>query len=287
MSACHDWIGRTHTLSDVLTPAMLNRFRATIDSAETGDLAPQGIHWCLCTPEAATAVLGEDGHPRRDSVASFLPAIPLPRRMWASSACSFHAPIRSGAQVSRTSMIADIAQKSGSSGALVFVHLDHTVTADGALAVHERQTLVYREAGVQSGPSARSTNTPVLELAAWNHHRSVTPTPPLLFRYSALTFNSHRIHYDAPYARDVEGYAGLVVHGPLTATLLLDLAAREYGPNRLRSFSFRGVSPGFTDEPLHLVMRRAQYVLTLAALTNDGRIIMQAEGHFPAEHPSR
>ncbi len=280
MSEWREWIGRTHSQSDTLTPATLARFRATLDCAETDDVAPQGIHWCLCTPEASTAALGKDGHPRRDGADSFLPSIPLPRRMWASSACSFYAPIKCGAHVSRTSTITDIAQKSGSTGALIFVQLDHTVTADGALAVEERQTLVYREAGAQSAPSASSAKAPAFDLSAWSHHRSLSPSSPLLFRYSALTFNSHRIHYDAPYARDVEGYAGLVVHGPLTATLLLDLAARECGSNQLRSFSFRGVSPGFADEPLHLVARRTGDMLTLAALASDGRMIMQAEGRL-------
>ncbi len=265
-----DWIGREQVQQDMLTPALLARFRATFDSDNTGDTAPQGIHWCLCTPEAATGDLDSDGHPRRGG---FLPPIPLPRRMWASSAVEFHAPITLGAAIERRSTIAGIEDKIGGSGALVFVQIDHLTTSNGAIAVSERQTLVYREAST-AAPVALGSGTPDLSGHDW--HRSVVPTPPLLFRYSALTFNSHRIHYDQPYATGEEGYRGLVVHGPLTASLLLDLAARQLGANRLTRFAFRGQSPAFADEALHLVGTVDGAKIKLAALGSDGRDVMSA-----------
>ncbi|MBK6490378.1 MAG: MaoC family dehydratase N-terminal domain-containing protein [Sphingomonadales bacterium] len=266
------WIGREMVQHDVLTPGPLARFRATLDSAETGVKAEQGIHWCLCLPEAATETLDSDGHPKRGG---FLPPIALPRRMWASSAVEFHAPVHAGAKIERSSTIAAIEEKRGGTGPLVFVTIDHRTHADGLLVVSERQTIVYREAtSAAAAPSGAGSP----DLAAWQWHRALTPSRPLLFRYSALTFNSHRIHYDLPYAVDVEGYRGLVVHGPLTATLLLDLVGREIGHNRLKQFSFRGQSPAFAGEVLHLVATQADNAITLAALGSDGRIVMSAQG---------
>lgn len=273
-----DWIGRKTVQHDVLTAGLLARFRATIDSAEVGETAAQGIHWCLCLPEATTAALDVDGHPKRGS---FLPPVPLPRRMWASSSVTFHHPIAVGVAIERTSVIAGVADKKGASGRLVFVDIDHETRADGALVVSERQTIVYREAAANK-PAPLAGGEP--ELAQWQWHRAVVPTEPLLFRYSALTFNSHRIHYDRPYATDVEAYRGLVVHGPLMATLLLDLAARELGSNNLGSFAFRGQSPAIAGETLHLVGRVEGENIALAVLGGDGRLVMAAEakGRMPA-----
>ncbi len=266
-----EWIGREQVQHDVLTPALLARFRATFDSTDVGDIAPQGIHWCLCTPEAATGELDIDGHPRRGG---FLPPIPLPRRMWASSTLSFHAPISVGALVTRRSTIASVENKTGGSGALVFVKVAHDTLCDDALAVREVQTIVYREATTVPASAHAPDDKDETVRSSW--HRSLTPTVPLLFRYSALTFNSHRIHYDAPYATGVEDYPGLVVHGPLTATLLLDLAARELGANRLTRFSFRGLAPAFADAPLHLSGIPDGNALALSAQNGAGREIMSA-----------
>jgi 3-methylfumaryl-CoA hydratase len=265
------WIGREQIQSDVLTPGLLRRFRATIDSDMTGDIAAQGIHWCLCLPDAATAELGDDGHPTRGG---FMPPIPLPRRMWASSDVIFHAPLTAGTDVVRKSIITEINEKRGSSGPLVFVTLDHETWADGALVISERQSVVYRDAPTVAAPT--SPNGDIADLSVWPIHRSITPSEPLLFRYSALTFNSHRIHYDQPYATGVEGYRGLVVHGPLIATLLLDLAAREFGSNTLRKFSMRGQSAAFVGETLHLVGKNEGQKIILAVIGNDGRTVMSA-----------
>lgn len=283
MAEWDEWIGRAAEQRDQLTPAALARFRATIDSAETGDVAAQAIHWCLCLPDTPTAMLGADGHPRREGDPdSFMPPIPLPRRMWAASDMRFHAPIRAGAAIARRSAIAAITEKSGSTGPLVFVEVDHETCADGGLAVSERQTIVFRApAPILAPASARPAATgPVADpadLSGWTWRRTVVPTQAMLFRYSALTFNSHRIHYDLPYARDEEGYRALVVHGPLTATLLLDLAQRELGANALTAFRMRAQAPAFVGEALHLVGRAADQGWDLAAIGPDGRIIMTAE----------
>jgi 3-methylfumaryl-CoA hydratase len=269
------WIGRTQEQSDVLTPALLQRFRATIDSREKSEVAPQGIHWCLCLPEAATDELGPDGHPKRGD---FMPPVPLPRRMWASSNVKFHVPLTSGMAISRQSTISNIAEKQGASGPLVFVTIGHETWAEGVLAVSEQQSVVYRDAPTAAAPTP--LNKGMADLSAWTICRTIIPSAPLLFRYSALTFNSHRIHYDQPYASSVEGYRGLVVHGPLIASMLLDLAAHEFGQNALTQFSMRAVSPAFAGEPLHLAGSVDGRVVSLAALANDGRTIMSAEAQI-------
>ena len=269
------WIGRTQDQSDVLTPGLLQRFRTTIDSDMTGDIAPQGIHWCLCLPDAATTELGEDGHPKRGG---FMPPISLPRRMWAASDITFHAPLRSGVEIVRRSTIAEIAEKQGNSGPLVFVTVEHETMADGALAVSERQSLVYREAATAVAPTAQSDNT--ADLSNWPIRSHIIPSEQLLFRYSALTFNTHRIHYDHPYATGTEGYRGLVVHGPLIATLLLDLAAREFGANMLKRFIMRARSPAFGGEPLYLASKIDESNLSLIAFGSTGQTIISAQAEM-------
>ncbi|MEL6877000.1 MAG: MaoC family dehydratase N-terminal domain-containing protein [Pseudomonadota bacterium] len=279
MSAWDAWVGREMRASDRLTEALATRWHATFNRANRHPpLMPQGIHFCLCTPDAPTATLGEDGHPARDDSAdNFLPPIPMPRRMWASSKIEFHAPLMLGAEIERISRIASISEKSGASGKLAFVDIEHETNANGTLAVRETQTLVYRDAAPSDAPlSPPELGESTFDPSAWDAHRAITPDPRLLFRYSALTFNTHRIHYDAPYARDVERYRGLVVHGPLTASLLLQLAASELGDNKLRNFQFRGISPAIAEEPLHLAMRKADDGYELGAFADDGRLVMKA-----------
>ena len=279
MSEWNDWIGRTETRMDRVDPGMVTRWLATLDrAAPVDESVPQGLHWCLCLPDAPTAALGPDGHPRRDdSPDSFLPPVPLPRRMWASSKVEFHAPLRPGDSVTRTSRVASITDKQGGSGRLVFVEVEHdTLTASG-LAVREVQSIVYRDAAAPGTPPAPPPlGEGQFDPAPWDAHRALTPAEPLLLRFSALTFNSHRIHYDLPYATAEEGYRGLVVHGPLTATLLLDLAQREFGDNALKSFAFRGLSPAICGEMLHLVLRSKNGAAELGAFAADGRQVMSA-----------
>lgn len=280
MSEWDAWIGKEARQDDRLDAALARRWCATFDLplASTGAM-PQGIHFCLCTPEAPTAALGEDGHPRRDDAPeAFLPPIPMPRRMWAGSRIIFHRPMAVGSAVARTSRIVSITEKDGGSGRLVFVEIDHSTAADGLLAVEERQTLVYRDAApADAALTPPAPVTTAFDAAGWDAHRVVTPDARLLFRYSALTFNTHRIHYDLTYSQEVERYRGLVVHGPLTASLLLQLAGAQFGANRLASFAFRGLSPAIAGEPLHLVMRGAGDCMEMAAFAGDGRQVTSAE----------
>lgn len=280
MGEWDSWVGREQRQADRLDPALASRFLASFDLTWPGKGAmPQGIHFCLCTPEVPTRLLGEDGHPhRQDTRAGFLPPVPLPRRMWASSSVTFHRPIAIGDTIERVSTIAAITEKVGGTGSLIFVEIDHATHAGGALAVSERQTLVYREAAPADAPLAPpEAGSQHFESEGWDAHRVLTPDERLLFRYSALTFNTHRIHYDLPYAREVERYRGLVVHGPLTASLLLQLASAQFGDNRLARFAFRGVSPAIAGEPLHLVMRGAGDGLEMGAFAGDGRQVVKAE----------
>lgn len=273
------WIGREETRRDVFTESLLARWCATIDREVPEERAPQGLHWCLCTPDAPTAALGPDGHPKRDeSPASLLPPLPLDRRMWAAGAVEFLDPILTGAAIERVTRVLSITEKQGGTGPLVFAELAHETFADDMLAVRETQTLVYRDAPPPGSPPAPPPLTDAsFDPGGWDAVRSIVPGPELLFRYSALTFNTHRIHYDHPYATGTEGYRGLVVHGPLIATLLLDLARRTLGSERaLEKFTFRAVSPAVAGEPLHLVIKREDSGLVLAARAGDGRQVMAA-----------
>ena len=279
MSSWDAWIGREDIRHDHVDPGAVNRWLATLDRAAPDDgSVPQAYHWCLCLPDAPTAILGADGHPvREDSDDSFLPPIPLPRRMWAASKVEFLTPLRPGQSVTRRSRVVSITEKQGGSGKLVFAEVAHETHGDGELAVRETQSIVFREPAPAGAPSAPPPLTSDrFDPSAWDTHRMLVPSEALLFRYSALTFNSHRIHYDLPYATEEEGYRGLVVHGPLTATLLLDLAARELGDNRLEHFAFRGVSPAICGDELHLVLRRDGEGITLGAFAGDGRQVMTA-----------
>lgn len=280
MTDFNAWIGREQAAFDHLGEGLATRWCATFDRPlPTAGAMSQGIHFCLCTPDARTSSLGEDGHPARDDSAdSFLPPVPLPRRMWAASRIAFHSPIRIGARIDRISRIEAIGEKDGGSGKLIFVDVLHVTTADHVEAVSETQTLVYRDAAPADAPPVPpAPAATAFDPAGWDAHRVITPDAVLLFRYSALTFNTHRIHYDLPYACEVERYRGLVVHGPLTASLLLQLADAQFGHNRLASFTFRGLSPAIAGEPLHLVMRGAGDCLEMAAFAGDGRQVTKAE----------
>jgi len=272
------WVGREERRSDRIDPAAHRRWLATLDRDSPGAGAvAQGYHWCLCLPEAPTAALGEDGHPRRDdSPESLLPPIPQRRRMWAASRVEFLAPLHVGDAVERDSRVVSVTEKQGSTGPLVFVDVSHETRGPRGLAVREVQSLVYRDPPPLGSPPAPPLSEVRFDPSGWDAHRALVPDEALLFRFSALTFNSHRIHYDRPYAEGVEGYRGLVVHGPLTASLLLDLARRELGDNALKSFTFRGVSPAIAGEELHLVRRGSGEAIQLGAFAADGREVMRA-----------
>jgi 3-methylfumaryl-CoA hydratase len=281
MASWDAWIGRTENRQDRVDPAAFGRWLAMLDRAAPADGAvPQAYHWALCLPDAPTSHLCPDGHPLRDeSPDCFMPPVPLPRRMWASSNVEFLVPLRVGEAVQRTSKIASVTEKNGGSGQLVFVEVEHETTGPNGVAVRETQSLVYRAAAEADAPlSPAPLGAPNFSPQDWDAHRELTPSEPMLFRYSALTFNSHRIHYDLPYAQNEERYRGLVVHGPLTATLLLDLAQRELGDNCLTTFAFRGKSPAICGEALHLVMRATEKSIELAVFADDGRQIVAAMG---------
>ncbi|MEM7693887.1 MAG: MaoC family dehydratase N-terminal domain-containing protein [Pseudomonadota bacterium] len=261
------WIGRTESAEERLTAALVDRFCATLGCARA-DAAPPFLHWCLTQPVAPMDALGPDGHPARGG---FLPPVPLPRRMWAGGAVTHHAPLPVDSMVTRVSTITDVAHKAGRSGDLIFVTVAHAFSADDRLCVEERQDIVYRGAAGATPPPAKSA--PVGE------ERRIAMTPTLLFRYSALTFNGHRIHYDAPYATAVEGYGGLVVHGPLQATLLGHWAADLLGQTP-KTLTFRGVSPVFAPGDLILAASRHDDGITLATHGPDGRLAMTAEARL-------
>lgn len=267
------WIGTSQTLYDTISHSVLARFRATMEVASPAEYVPQGFHWCLCLPDIATSELSIDGHPPKGG---FLPPVTLPRRMWAASDIEFRAPLAPLARVERVSKVVGIVEKSGAAGPLIFVDVEHITHANAVACIFERQTIVYRQAA--RAPSLLpACDAP--DLSAWPWRRSITPDAKLLFRYSALTFNSHRIHYDLPYAQNEECYPGLVVHGPLMATLLLDLCAGALGPDGLARFSFRALAPAFAGQPLYLVGRPGE-TIELQALGADGRIVVSARGYL-------
>lgn len=237
------WIGRTEDVQDIVTQAPLRMLRATLDLPPdpAPDTLPPLWHWLYFLPGAMQSELGPDGHPRRGG---FLPPVALPRRMWAGGQLEFFHPLRVGDAIARTSTIEDVTVKSGRSGELCFVRVRHDVRSPRGLALREFHDIVYRP---EAAPGA---SLPAYENAAhaqWCER--VVPDDVLLFRYSALTFNGHRIHYDRRYATQVEGYPGLVVHGPLLATLLAGLAGRRFDGRTAASFTFRALKPVFDLHP--------------------------------------
>ena len=243
-----DWIGRSEEMTDTIEPARSNALRAALEDPlerSASEVLPLLHHWLYFWNVQPPAGLGEDGHPAKGG---FLPPVPLPRRMWAGGRVEFVAPIRLGERVSRVSKILDVQDKTGKTGRLVFVTVEHRLTGEDGLAVVEEQDLVYREPAAPGSINGPSGNGPAPQ-APWC--QTVNPDTVLLFRYSALTMNGHRIHYDRPYAMDKEAYPALVVHGPLQASLLIDLASRKLG-KPIAKFSFRGQRPAFAGAPLHV-----------------------------------
>jgi 3-methylfumaryl-CoA hydratase len=235
------WIGRGEVTDDTVTTVPVKALSATLDrddpSPRPGDALPPLWHWLYFLPLHRESELGEDGHAKRGG---FLPPVPLPRRMWAGGRFVFHQPLRVGEVIRRTSIVADVTHKQGRTGPLVFVRVRHEIAGENGLAVVEEQDIVYREAAGPNEAAAAPRRAP--DGAVWR--RDIEPDAVLLFRYSALTFNGHRIHYDHPFVTKVEGYPGLIVHGPLIATLLVDLLRRNVEAGMTR-FAFRAVRPLF------------------------------------------
>jgi len=237
-----EWLGKTETLQDIVTAAPVRALSATLDRPDAaptkGSFLPELWHWLYFLPCALQSEIGTDGHPKRGG---FLPPVPLPRRMWAGSRIEWLAPLAVGDEIERVSKIESVTHKAGRTGDLIFVLVKHTISNQNSLALVEEHDIVYRDApGPDDKPVAP---TPAPKGATWS--KTITPDDVLLFRYSALTFNGHRIHYDRKYVTEVEGYPGLIVHGPLIATLLVDLVRQSIPNCKLKSFEFRAIRPTF------------------------------------------
>jgi 3-methylfumaryl-CoA hydratase len=272
-----DWIGKSETVTDVITPTPYAALAATLD--RTAERPPPGTplpplwHWLYFLPIHRRSELGPDGHARRGG---FLPPVPLPRRMWAGSQLEFHAPLCIDDAITRVSTIADVTEKSGRTGALVFVKVRHEIRRgdDPAIALTEFHDIVYREAPKPGDVAPPPRPAPAR--AAWE--RQWVPDDVLLFRYSALTFNGHRIHYDRRYVTGAEGYPGLVVHGPLIATLLLDLLRQERPDAVVAHYEFRALRPVF-DTNAFFVYGEPQpdgRTVRLWAKDHEGALAMEA-----------
>ena len=238
------WIGKSESVSDLITATPYAALSAMLDRPaerpQPGTVLPALWHWLYFLPLYRQSEVGPDGHAKRGT---FLPPVSLPRRMWAGSQFTFHQPLRVGDNVIRTSTIADVTEKTGRSGALVFVKVRHEVRSNGApdVALTEYHDIVYRAAVKPDDVAPPPKAAPAT--AQWE--RKIVPDDVLLFRYSALTFNGHRIHYDRRYVTQIEGYPGLVVHGPMIATMLLDLLRRERPDAVVASYEFRALRPVF------------------------------------------
>lgn len=267
------WIGRTETVEDDMSPAAALAAAATLDDTSTrldkGDALPPLWQWFYFLPRAPQSRLGEDGHPQRGG---FIPPIPYPRRMFAGARLRFHRPLAIGQPARREGVIRNVVQKSGRSGSLAFVTVGYSFYQQGELCIDEEQDIVYREPGPPV-PAPQPIDLPPVPAGAWS--RVVAPDTRLLFRFSALTFNAHRIHYDRPYAIGEEGYPGLVVHGPLTAVMLLELV-RHRAARPIVGFSFRGQAPLFDLAPFRLVAVPAGDRVELEAQGPDGKLALTA-----------
>lgn len=279
------WQGRSERADDVITSAPLRALSATLDRDDpppsAGTELPPLWHWLFFLPHTPAHQIGPDGHALRGG---FLPPVPLPRRMWAGGHLQWHEALRVGDAVQRTSTVQSVQHKQGRSGDLVFVKVLHTLHSERGLGLSEIHDVVYR-------PAATPQDTPPPHLAGaelvapglplWQ--RDVVPDAVLLFRYSALTFNGHRIHYDRSYATQIEGYPGLVVHGPLMATLLLDLV-RRHSTRRLKNFRFKALRPVFEcadARPIRLCGQALnEQALQLWVQDHEGLVCMQASAEF-------
>lgn len=259
------WIGKTETLTEVLCPEPLRRFAAATDAALAVETAlPPLAHWAYFLPLADSAGIGPDGHPKRGG---FVPPIALPRRMFAAADITLSGALQPGEPAQLHAEITALTHRKGKSGELVFMEVQRTVSQHGAVCVQEKQTIVFRGDGPRQPAIIPVALPPQTDAETWRPNRVD------LFRFSAVTFNSHRIHYDQPYATAVEGYPDLVVHGPFTAVKLYACAQRLLGAP-LRQFSFRATAPLFVEQPVLLC--RGEQPGSFRALRCDGAEAMTA-----------
>ena len=263
-------IGRTERATDTLDLRPAELMQLTLDQQVTlvkGDPLPPFWHYLYFNPHIRASELGPDGH---EKLGRFIPDFGLPRRMWAGGRVEIEKPLLLGETVEKVSRIRAVEEKTGRSGRLCFVTVDHDFNVDGEHRLRETQNVVYREPPAPGAPRPQPKPAP----ADAAFQRQITPDPVLLFRYSALIFYGHRIHYDADYTRDVEGYPGLVVHGPLTATLLVGLGLERLGERRLRAFDIRAMSPLFVAAPFTLEGRETETGVSLWARRPDDACAM-------------
>lgn len=267
------WVGNTEVLEDHIYPTPARALAATLNlegfAPEPGVELPPLWYWLYFLPLAPMAEVGSDGHPKRGG---FLPPVALERRMWAGSQMTFHAPLRIGDAVEKTSRVVSVEEKSGKAGPLVFVTVQHTLRSPRGLAVEETQNIVYLQMPDKFAPAPPN---PLPEDLAWRD--AVAVDPVLLFRFSALTFNGHRIHYDRTYAMDVERYPGLVVHGPLQALLLMESARAKFADRTVAAFDFRATRPVFDFDDMSVCGREGDDGShTLYTANTSGDIAVQA-----------
>ena len=261
------WIGNTQCSEDTIEFGQVKKMLATLDEKlilKTGYPLPALWHWLYFLESSANSKLGNDGH---TNLGEFLPPIPLPCRMWAGGRFSFLEPIKIGEILKKLSTVKDIKIKHGKNGPLCFITVLHElIDRNGQLRLSEEHDIVYREKPV----GLRQISKPLIfpEEAEWT--KIITPTPVMLFRYSALTFNSHRIHYDRKYCQEVEGYENLIFHGPLTATLLVSLAVKKRPNRALSNFNFRSTAPLFDNSPFKIHGKQNA--------TDENKITLWAEG---------
>jgi 3-methylfumaryl-CoA hydratase len=279
LSSLKPWEGRQEVSEDEITRTPARALKATLEAPYVGEGLPGEPlpplwHWLYFLPLHARSTLAEDGHARKGG---FLPPVSLPRRMWAGGRFGFAAPVRIGETVQKTSTIARIRAKEGRSGPLVFVTVRHEFTAGSEARLWEEHDIVYRD-----WPAPGDAGPAPLAAAKGTWRREIVPDDVLLFRYSALTFNGHRIHYDRRYVTQVEGYPGLIVHGPLIATLLVDLLLRERPGARLSAFEFRAVRPTFDTAPFFVNGTPSDdgRTATLWACDAEGWLTMEATASF-------
>jgi 3-methylfumaryl-CoA hydratase len=265
------WIGRSEEKTDIVTAHLVRALRATlfmeIGEPKPGDAAPFTAHWCLAQPVYPMSQLGPDGHPTRGG---FLPPVPLPRRMWAGGELEFIDTLRVGDEMKRSSRISDVTMKTGSTGVLCFVSVQHEVTTPRGTAIRERQDIVYRDM-TASAPAAKPAAAP----PSAKHRESHMADEVLLFRYSALTFNGHRIHYDRDYVTKVEGYPGLIFHGPMQAAFLVEFAAKLHGGAAPKKITYRGVQPLFEGSEFSVNANDAGAGLELWTANSEGSPTMK------------
>lgn len=268
------WIGRSETRTEVIAPFPSNALAATLDRDDPeyadGTSLPPLYHWLHFLPVFALKDAGYDGHA---ALGGFLPPVPLPRRMWAGSRLRFLAPMRIGARLRKVSTVTSVAHKAGRSGDLVFVTVRHQVFDGDVQGIEEEHDIVYRAPAAPGAPPPATTPAPEHS----DFSRTITPDPVLLFRYSALTFNGHRIHYDQPFCTSTEGYEGLVVHGPLLATLLIDLLRRHLPDATVTRFDFRAMATIFDTQHFSVHgARQGDGRFRLWARRQDGALAMDA-----------